>query len=55
MYELASENAASREHVRGPGSFVPTFLDELYLIREASLRGDQGWLSGRARVEEVRL
>lgn len=55
MYEIAAENAASAEYVRGPGSFVPAFLDELYAIREASKRGDAGWLSGRAKFELVQL
>ncbi|PLB41783.1 bifunctional hydroxyethylthiazole kinase/thiamine-phosphate diphosphorylase [Aspergillus candidus] len=53
MYEIAAENAASKEHVRGPGSFVPAFLDELYAIRQAALKGDHSWFVGRGRVYEV--
>lgn len=53
MYEIAAENAASKENVRGPGSFVPVFLDELYTIRQAALNGDGNWLSGRGKVREV--
>lgn len=55
MYEIAAENAASKEHVRGPGSFVPAFLDELYAIRQAALKGDHSWFVGRGRVYEVEL
>lgn len=53
MYEIAAENAASRDYVRGPGSFVPAFLDELYAIRQASLKRDDSWMEGRAKVSEV--
>ncbi|KAG2411524.1 thiamine-phosphate pyrophosphorylase [Aspergillus terreus] len=53
MYEIAAENAAARECVRGPGSFVPAFLDELYVIRQAALAGDSSWFAGRAKVQEI--
>jgi hypothetical protein len=33
-------NAAAKEYVRGPGSFVPAFVDELYAIRTAAANGD---------------
>lgn len=55
MYEIAAENAAAKDHVRGPGSFVPAFLDELYAIRQAALKGDDSWIAGRGRVKEVNL
>lgn len=55
MYEIAAENAAASEHVRGPGSFVPAFLDELYAIRTAVAQGDDSWFVGRAKVQEVKL
>ncbi|KAJ5669052.1 hypothetical protein N7462_010122 [Penicillium macrosclerotiorum] len=55
MYEIAAENAASKEYVRGPGSFVPAFLDELYAIRTAAAKGDDSWFTGRAKVHEVKL
>lgn len=29
-YEIAAEYAAKREDVKGPGTFVPAFIDELY-------------------------
>lgn len=45
LFGVAAEMAAAREEVRGPGTFVPTFLDELYLIREASQAGDMRWLT----------
>ena len=55
MYEIAAENAASKEYVRGPGSFVPAFLDELYAIRQAALGGDDSWIAGRWKVQEIKL
>ena len=55
MYEIAAENAASNEYVRGPGSFVPAFLDELYTIRQAALSGDDSWIAGRGKVQEIKL
>lgn len=55
MYEIAAENAGSRSDVRGPGSFVPAFLDELYAIRQASLKGDHSWIAGRTKVQEIKL
>lgn len=53
MYEIAAENAASKEYVRGPGSFVPAFLDELNAIRQTALKGDDSWIAGRAKVVTV--
>ncbi|KAJ5824605.1 hypothetical protein N7447_006945 [Penicillium robsamsonii] len=55
MYEIAAENAATKEYVRGPGSFVPAFVDELYAIRTAAANGDDSWFAGRAKVHEVKL
>jgi thiamine-phosphate diphosphorylase/hydroxyethylthiazole kinase len=55
MYEIAAENAAAREYVRGPGSFATAFIDELYAIREAASKGNDGWFVGRAKVTEVSL
>ncbi|KAI9367213.1 Hydroxyethylthiazole kinase family-domain-containing protein [Aspergillus egyptiacus] len=53
MYEIAAENAAAKDHVRGPGSFAPTFIDELYAIRQAALKGDHSWYESRAKVKEI--
>ncbi|KAJ5207374.1 thiamine phosphate synthase superfamily [Penicillium cf. griseofulvum] len=55
MYEIAAENAAAKEYVRGPGSFLPAFVDELYAIRTAAANGDDSWFAGRAKVHEVKL
>ncbi|KAL4966316.1 bifunctional hydroxyethylthiazole kinase/thiamine-phosphate diphosphorylase [Aspergillus stella-maris] len=55
MYEIAAENAAAKNYVRGPGSFAPAFIDELYAIRQAALKGDHSWYAGRAKVHEVSL
>jgi thiamine-phosphate diphosphorylase / hydroxyethylthiazole kinase len=43
MYEIAAQRAAERQDVKGPGTFVPAFIDELYLIRKESLDGNPAW------------
>ncbi|KAM7192543.1 Hydroxyethylthiazole kinase family domain containing protein [Rhypophila sp. PSN 637] len=49
-YEIAAEIAASRDDVRGPGTFIPAFIDELYNIRQNTVsKGNFRWLQ-RARV-----
>ncbi|KAI0480661.1 TMP-TENI-domain-containing protein [Xylariaceae sp. FL0804] len=49
-YNIAAERAAERvDDVRGPGTFVPAFLDELCAVRDATARGDLAWLR-RARL-----
>ena len=50
IYEIAAERAASRADVKGPGSFVPAFIDELYRIRQESVKGDGSWAKA-AKVE----
>ncbi|KAK9473410.1 Hydroxyethylthiazole kinase family-domain-containing protein [Dipodascopsis tothii] len=52
-YTIAGERAAAGAGVRGPGTFVPAFLDELYLVSKESAAGDLAWL-GAARVELVK-
>lgn len=49
LYEIAAERAAKRDDVRGPGTFVAAFLDELYAI---ATEDGTGWLEG-AKVTEV--
>jgi len=52
MFEIASERAAKREDVKGPGTFVPAFLDELNVVaKQASMR-NVNWMKG-AKVEEL--
>jgi thiamine-phosphate diphosphorylase/hydroxyethylthiazole kinase len=50
LYEIAAERAAEKS--KGPGSFVPAFIDALYHLREASKKGDGSWAQG-AKVEAV--
>ncbi|KAG6018568.1 hypothetical protein E4U41_003762 [Claviceps citrina] len=45
VFGVAAERAAAREEVRGPGSFVPAFLDELFALRTETARGDAAWLA----------
>ncbi|KAI9659410.1 MAG: hypothetical protein M1821_001668 [Bathelium mastoideum] len=52
MYEIAAERAAMREDVKGPGTFVPAFIDTLFNIRKAASAGDNSWISA-AKVEQV--
>jgi thiamine-phosphate diphosphorylase/hydroxyethylthiazole kinase len=52
VFEIAAEKAAIRNDVRGPGTFVPAFLDELYAIKKSSLSGDSEWLRA-AKVRSV--
>ncbi|KAL9607229.1 MAG: hypothetical protein Q9167_007837 [Letrouitia subvulpina] len=47
LFEIAAERAAVREDVKGPGTFVPAFVDELY----AGVKG-YDWLK-KMKVEEV--
>lgn len=56
MFGLAAELAAERSEVRGPGTFVPTFLDELYGIRQSTAKGDLRWLKmAKAKTVEVNV
>ncbi|CZT14876.1 probable hydroxyethylthiazole kinase [Ramularia collo-cygni] len=50
MFEIAAERAAVRSDVKGPGSFVPAFLDELYHIRQESINGTSTWAEA-AKIE----
>lgn len=52
MYEIAAEHAGRREDVKGPGTFVPAFLDQLYRIAQSASEDDAEWLQA-ARVEKL--
>lgn len=45
LFGVAAEMAAARSDVRGPGTFVPAFIDELFAIRKATAEGDLRWLT----------
>lgn len=51
-FEIAAELAAVRPEVRGPGTFVPAFLDELYRIRRATADGNLAWLQN-AKLQKI--
>lgn len=51
MYEIAAEQAEEREDVKGPGTFVPAFIDELYSIAQLAQRSDESWLEKAAVIE----
>jgi thiamine-phosphate diphosphorylase/hydroxyethylthiazole kinase len=46
-YEVAAEVAADREDVKGPGTFVPAFIDELYQRRIDVVEGRWDWTMKR--------
>lgn len=54
LFEVAAERAAVRDDVRGPGTFVPAFIDELSAVRTETARGDLGWLA-RAKMEALEV
>jgi thiamine-phosphate diphosphorylase / hydroxyethylthiazole kinase len=51
-FEIAAENAAQKDSVHGPGTFIPAFLDELHVIRQATLN-EQDWYSDRIKISLV--
>ncbi|KAK4199033.1 putative thiamine biosynthetic bifunctional enzyme [Triangularia verruculosa] len=53
-FEIAAEIAAERWDVKGPGTFISAFLDELYNIRIATVNGDMEWLK-RAKITVTKL
>jgi thiamine-phosphate diphosphorylase/hydroxyethylthiazole kinase len=42
-YEIAAEYAAKREDVKGPGTFVPAFIDELFARGALVSEGKESW------------
>ncbi|KAK3357442.1 Hydroxyethylthiazole kinase family-domain-containing protein [Lasiosphaeria hispida] len=52
LFETAAEVAAARADVQGPGTFLPAFLDELYNLRQATAKGEVGWLR-RVKITEI--
>lgn len=54
VFGIAAQYAVERDDVRGPGTFVPAFLDELYSIKTATAAGDLRWLV-LARVQGVQV
>ena len=58
-YEVAAESAATRDDVHGPGSFIPAFVDELYLLADELAKASPGAESGaflhRLKVRDVSL
>ena len=52
MYEIAAEQAGERQDVNGPGTFVPAFLDQLYLVAADASQDDTDWLKA-AMVERL--
>ena len=52
MFEIAAERAGRQGTVKGPGSFVPAFLDELSHIKELAKAGNSEWLSD-ARINII--
>lgn len=51
LLEIAAEQAAATPQVRGPGTFVPGFIDQLHKLRKESADGLLDWLGG-AKLEK---
>ncbi|KAI9773610.1 MAG: hypothetical protein M1840_006884 [Geoglossum simile] len=54
LFEIAAEHAALREDVKGPGTFVPAFIDELYQITKQTAAGKNGWLAA-SKVKKMEI
>ncbi|KAL7901035.1 Hydroxyethylthiazole kinase family domain-containing protein [Trichoderma sp. SZMC 28014] len=54
LFEIAAERAAVRDDVRGPGTFVPAFIDELSAVRKETAEGNVAWLA-KARIEALEV
>lgn len=54
LFEIAAERAAVRDDVRGPGTFVPAFIDELSAVRKETAGGNVAWLA-KARIEALEV
>ncbi|MCJ1282291.1 hypothetical protein MMC26_001614 [Xylographa opegraphella] len=52
LFEIAAEVAAVRPDVKGPGTFIPAFIDALTSIADQAHVDDSRWL-GSAKVEAV--
>lgn len=52
-FEIAAEAAGLSEHVRGPGTFVPAFIDELYRMRMDVVE-DRGVSPEKWKVEALK-
>ncbi len=52
MYEIAAEQAEKRTEVKGPGTFVPAFLDCLFFVHKQASIGMEEWLRA-AKVREM--
>ncbi|KAF2714636.1 TMP-TENI-domain-containing protein [Pleomassaria siparia CBS 279.74] len=51
-FEYAAEIAARRQDVKGPGTFVPAFIDELYHRRMDVVEGRLDWLDN-AKIQPI--
>lgn len=51
-FNVTAERAAKDVTVKGPGSFVPAFLDALARVRDENARGETEWV-GAVRAYRV--
>lgn len=54
LFEIAAERASVRDDVRGPGTFVPAFIDELSAVRKETAEGNVAWLA-KAKIEVLEV
>lgn len=53
-FEIAAEEGAKREDVKGPGTFIPAFIDELYRLRMEVVEGKGDWVGERMKVKTIK-
>lgn len=54
LFEIAAEHASEKPSVRGPGTFMPAFVDSLHELAKGAATNDNQWLKA-AKVEIVEL
>ena len=53
-YEIAAERAAQRDSVKGPGTFVPAFIDELWGFGECVVNENEDGLTDATRIKCIK-
>lgn len=54
MFEIAAEHAALREDVKGPGTFLVAFIDELSIVAKQTATGDITWLKA-SKIQKLEV
>lgn len=43
LFTIASDQAATNVNTKGPGTFIPALIDEIWKLSQLSLNGDDSW------------